>query len=97
MERKKYTTHDEEESTGKVGEPFVGYAATGSGYENTLVDDNINERSLRPYTKMELSSMVAESEMQLANGQWQDFDEAMDELEREFAEEDKEIKLSEAL
>ena len=43
MERKKYTTHVEEENTGKVSEPFVGYAATGSGYENTLVNDDIDD------------------------------------------------------
>ena len=38
MEEKKYPVFEEEESTGMCCEPAVGYAATGSGYANTLVE-----------------------------------------------------------
>ena len=38
MEEKKYPVFEEEESVGMCCEPPVGYAATGSGYANTLAD-----------------------------------------------------------
>lgn len=41
------------------------------------------------YTKTELEARIKKSEQQFANGQYQDFDTALDELEREFAEDDK--------
>lgn len=53
--------------------------------------------SLKPYTKEELQTRIVESERQFANGQWQDFDEAMDELEREFAEEERQLEMAEAV
>jgi len=37
----------------------------------------------------ELKARIEQSEQQFAEGKYQDFDEAMDELEREFAEEEK--------
>ena len=42
------------------------------------------ETELRPYTIEELHEMIAISEHQFATGQWQDFDDAMDEIEREL-------------
>ena len=39
MEKKKYPT-SEEENTGTANEPTTGYAATGSGYVNTLMDED---------------------------------------------------------
>lgn len=38
MEEKRYPVLDEEENIGMCCEPSVGYAATGSGYANTLVE-----------------------------------------------------------
>lgn len=42
------------------------------------------EPDLKPYTIEEIQEMIAISERQLAAGQWQDFDEAMDEIEAEL-------------
>ena len=47
------------------------------------------EQQLEPYTIEELEERVMASERQIAEGRFQDFDEALDELEAEFAEEDK--------
>lgn len=55
------------------------------------------EYSLKPFTKKEVNDMIDESERQLANGQWQDFDEAMNELEKELAEKDQEPEMAEAV
>jgi len=41
MEKKKYPTSEEEENTGTANEPTTEYAAaTGSGYVNTLMDED---------------------------------------------------------
>ena len=50
------------------------------------------EHSPKPYTIEELHERIAVSERQLANGEWTDFDEAMDEIEREL---DKEPEMAE--
>jgi hypothetical protein len=47
------------------------------------------EQQLEPYTIEELEERVMASERQIAEGRFQDFDEALNELEAEFAEEDK--------
>lgn len=48
---------------------------------------NMNtESNLKPYTIEELRERIAISERQFAAGQWQDFDEAMDEIEAELAD-----------
>ena len=47
------------------------------------------EEQLKPYTIEELHARIAESERQIAAGQYQDFDEAMDEIEAELAREKK--------
>lgn len=56
-----------------------------------------NETAAQPYTKEELLTRISESERQFTNGKWQDFDEAMDELEREFAEDDRRFEMAEAV
>lgn len=48
-------------------------------------------KQLQPYTVEELETRVSESVQQIAEGRYKDFDEALDELEAEFAEEDKEL------
>ena len=51
---------------------------------------NMNtESDLKPYTIEELRERIAISERQFASGQWQDFDEAMDEIEAELAAEEQ--------
>ncbi len=53
------------------------------------------ETDVRPYTIEELQERIAISEKQLANGEWMDFDEAMDEIERELdKEEQEELKMA---
>lgn len=55
------------------------------------------EPNLNPYTIEELQEMIAISERQIAAGQWQDFDEAIDEIEAELAIEEKETEIAKAL
>ena len=45
----------------------------------------------QPYTIEELETRVAESVRQIAEGRCKDLDEALDELEAQFAEEDKKM------
>lgn len=42
------------------------------------------QSELKPYTIEELHARITESERQFATGQFQDFDEAMDEIEAEL-------------
>jgi hypothetical protein len=59
---------------------------------------NMNtESNLKPYTIEELREMIAISERQYAAGQWQDFDEAMAEIEAELAAEEKQSEMAESL
>ena len=53
--------------------------------------------TLRPYTKKELNAMIDQSERDIAEGRVYDFDEAMDELEKEFAAEDRELEMVEVV
>ena len=53
--------------------------------------------SLKPFTKDEINAMIDQSEADIAAGRVYDFDEAMDELEREFAEEDRKLEMVEAV
>lgn len=55
------------------------------------------EPELKPYTIEELHEMIAISDRQYAAGQWQDFDEAMDEIEAELEAEEKEAGIAKAL
>ncbi len=59
---------------------------------------NMNtESDLKPYTIEELRERIAISERQFAAGQWQDFDEAMDEIEAELAAEEQQSEMAESL
>lgn len=56
---------------------------------------NMNtESDLKPYTIEELRERIAISERQFAAGQWQDFDEAMDEIEAELAAEEQQSEMA---
>ena len=55
------------------------------------------EQSRKPYTIEEIRAMIVQSERDIAEGRIYDFDEAMDELEKEFAEEDRELAMAEAI
>jgi hypothetical protein len=55
------------------------------------------ESNLKPYTIEELRERIAISERQFAAGQWQDFDEAMDEIEAELAAEEQLSEMAESL
>ena len=60
---------------------WLGKQLTEYGY--------MQEKPQKPYTKEELKARIELSERQFAEGKYQDFDEAMDELEEEFAEDEK--------
>ncbi len=45
-----------------------------------------SEEDLKPYTVEELQERIAVSEQQFANGEYLDFDDAMREIEEEFAQ-----------
>lgn len=49
------------------------------------------EENLKPYTMEELNARIDEAERQIAAGEVQDFDEAMDEIEKELAVEEPEM------
>ena len=49
---------------------------------------------MQPYTMDEVNSMIDQSERDIAEGRVYDFDEAMDELEKEFAEEDRKLAMT---
>ena len=55
------------------------------------------EEKLKPYTIEEIHAMIEESERDIAEGRVYDFDEVMDELEKEFAEEDRELEMAKAI
>ena len=55
------------------------------------------ESNLKPDTIEELRERIAISERQFAAGQWQDFDEAMDEIEAELAAEEQQSEMAESL
>ena len=55
------------------------------------------EQSRKPYTIEEIRAMIDQSERDIDEGRIYDFDEAMDELEKEFAEEDRELSMAEAV
>lgn len=67
---------------------WLGKQLTEYGY--------MQEKPQKPYTKEELKARIELSERQFAEGKYQDFDEAMDELEEEFAEVEKVLEMSEA-
>ena len=62
---------------------------------NELGAKSQKQETLKPYTMDEINAMIDEGERQIANGEYPDFDEAMAELEREFAEEDRLLEMAE--
>jgi hypothetical protein len=93
MEEKRYPKLEEEEGIGMCCEPETGYAATGSGYANTMVRDMISDDfdpGIGPYTMEELNARIDEAEIFIAQaekGDWSNWvtSEAMDaELYRKY-------------
>ena len=69
-EEKRYPVFEEEDGVGKCCEPPVGYAATGSGYTNTLSDEDgmlpdDYDPGIGPYTMEELYARIDEAELAL--------------------------------
>ncbi len=54
-------------------------------------------QALRRYTMEEINAMIDQSERDIIEGRVYDFDEAMDELEKEFAAEDRELEMAGAV
>ena len=81
--------------------PSLTDMASINRWAQRVMDDFIASRRRskeqpKPYTMEEIHAMIAESERQIAAGQYQDFDEAMDEIEAELAREE-EIEMAEAV
>ena len=55
------------------------------------------EENLKPYTIEEIHAMIEESERDIAEGRVYDFDEVMAEIEKEFAEEERELEMAKAI
>ena len=55
------------------------------------------DHSLKPYTIEEIHAMIDQSERDIVEGRVYDFDDAMDELEKEFAEEDRKLEMAEVV
>jgi hypothetical protein len=62
-----------------------------------LADYARKQEPLKPYTMAEINDMIDRSERDIDEGRVYDFDEAMDELEKEFAEEDRKLATAEAI
>ena len=78
MEEKRYPKLEDEESVGMCCEPPAGYAATGSGYANTLSEENDLlpdgfDPGIGPYSMEELNARIDEAEVFIAQaekGDW---------------------------
>ena len=78
MDEKRYHEIEEEEGIGMCCEPEAGYAATGSGYANTMagacdmISDDFDP-GIGPYTIEELDARIDEAEQFIAQaekGDW---------------------------
>ena len=81
--------------------PELTDMASINRWAQRVMDDFIASRrrskeQLKPYTIEELHARIAQSERDYAEGRWQDFDEAMDEIEAELAREE-ELEMAEAV
>ena len=81
--------------------PSLTDMASINRWAQRVMDDFIASRrrskeQLKPYTIEELHARIAQSERDYAEGRWQDFDEAMDEIEAELAREE-ELEMAEAV
>ena len=70
MGEKKYSVSVEEEGAVTCSEPVVGYAATGNGYVNTMIDDDCMlpddyDPGIGPYSMEELYARIDEAELAL--------------------------------
>ena len=54
-----------------------------------LAEDYPLPQGLKPYTMEEINARIDKAERDIAEGRVRDFDDFMDELEQQFAEEDK--------
>ena len=78
MEEKKYPVIEEENGIDKCCEPPVGYVATGSGYVNSLSEEDVMvsddyDPGIGPYTMEELNARIDEAEAFIAQaekGDW---------------------------
>jgi hypothetical protein len=78
MEEKRYPVIEEEDGVGRCCEPPVGYAATGSGYANSLPEEDVMvsdnyDPGIGPYTMEELNARIDEAEefiAQAEKGDW---------------------------
>jgi len=74
----------------------LGLMLLGS-LEPVFAEPEENEDFLMPYTIEELHERIAESERQIAEGEYMDFDEAMDEIEAELKIEKTELEMVETV
>ena len=82
MTKKRYPEIDEEDGMiGMCAEPPAGYAATGSGYVNSISDEDgmlpdDYDPGIGPYTINELNARIDEAEVfieKAENGDWSDW------------------------
>jgi hypothetical protein len=81
MDEKKYPIHEEEGNVGRASEPIAEYKATGSGYEEAVVDDDPvmsddYDPGIGPYTMEELNARIDEAEVfieKAEKGDWSDW------------------------
>lgn len=82
MKENRYPDFEEEESIGMCCEPPVGYAATGSGYANTIeasendVVADTWDPGIGPYDMGELNARIDEAEIfieKAERGDWSDW------------------------
>ncbi len=82
MKENRYPDLKEEESIGMCCEPPVGYAATGSGYDNTIeasendVVADTWDPGIGPYDMGELNARIDEAEIfieKAERGDWSDW------------------------
>ena len=74
----------------------LGLMLLGS-LEPVFAEPEENEDFFMPYTIEELHERIAESEKQIAEGEYMDFDEAMDEIEAELKIEKTELEMVETV
>lgn len=81
MKEKKYPIPEEEGNVGMASEPVAEYKATGSGYEEAVVDDDPvmsdgYDPGIGPYTMEELNARIDEAEVfieKAEKGDWSDW------------------------
>lgn len=78
MDEKKHLTTEEENGFGMCCEPETGYAATGSGFANTMAEESEMisddfDPGIGPYTVEELNARIDEAEMFIAQAEQGDW------------------------